>query len=302
MGAPQIAPFPGSIAASVRGTNPRTGVPPYIALQRMQTGDGPAYLGVGCSPFEATGLGRDNLSLNADVDVDRIGDRRQLLRALDTLRRDVDAAGTMEGLDTVEQQAFDLILGKQARDAYDLSQEDPRTVERYGKGLGSRLLTARRLCEAGTSFVTVEWSGTAKFSGWDNHSGVFKFLRGNVPDLDRAVTAFVEDGAQRGLSKRILLVVMGEMGRTPKINGRAGRDHWPQVMFSTLSGGGLKMGQVVGQSSARGEEPKAPPFHAQDLLATLYHVLGIDLELHFTDNAGRPVPIITDGRPIAPLL
>ena len=302
LGAPQIAPFPGSVTAKVRGTHPLTGVPPYISLQRMPTSDGPAYLGVGCSPFEATGPGRDNLTLHADVNLAQMRDRRKLRRSLDTLRRDVDARGMMNGLDSIEQQAFDLILGNRAGAAYDLGREDPRTVDRYGSGLGRQLLVARRLCEAGASFVGVEWSGTGKRYGWDNHRGVFEFLRGNVPELDHAVATFVEDVAQRGLSKQILLVVMGEMGRTPKINQRAGRDHWPQVMFATLAGGGLKMGQVVGKSSAKGEFPETPAFHAQDLLATLYHVLGVDLRLQFNDNGGRPVPIISDGRPIADLL
>src|SRR5207253_8241224 len=135
----------------------------------------------------------------------------------DTVRRDLDAQGTMHALDAIHQQAFELVLGRKARDAYDLSLEPRSTVERYGPGLGEQLLTARRLCEAGAAFVTIEWSGRDKAYGWDNHRGVFTFLERNLPVLDHAVAAFVEDVAQRGLSERILLVVMGEMGRTPKI-------------------------------------------------------------------------------------
>src|SRR4029079_2034014 len=137
-------------------------------------------------------------------------DRRALLSAFDTLRRDLDARGAVDGLDSVEQQAFQLILGKKARDAYDLSLESRKVAERYGPGLGEQLLLARRLCEAGAGFVTVEWSGTGKRYGWGNHKDVFPFLDRNLPALDHAVATFVDDVAQRGLSDRILLVVMGE--------------------------------------------------------------------------------------------
>jgi hypothetical protein len=206
-----------------------------------------------------------------------------------------------DALDRIEQQAFDLLLGKKARDAYDLSLEDPRTVQRYAPGLGEQMLVARRICEAGTAFVTIEWSGAGKRYGWDNHYGVFKFLDANLAELDHAVATFVEDVAQRGLSERILLVVMGEMGRSPKINPYVGRDHWPQVMFSVLAGGSLKMGQVVGRSSARAEAPITRQLGARDLLATLYHVLGIDPKLQFSSN-GRPLPLLADGQPIADLV
>jgi hypothetical protein len=208
----------------------------------------------------------------------------------------------MDGPDAFRQQAMALLLGRQAREAFDLTSESPGVLARYGPGLGHQMLLARRLCEAGAAFVTIEWSGSGQRYGWDNHRGVFDFLRPNLPVLDRAVAAFVEDVAQRGLSDRILLIVMGEMGRTPKINERAGRDHWPQVMFVLLAGGGLKMGQVVGQSSAKGEMPLDGPFGAQDLLATVYHVLGIDQTLQFTNTSGRPMPLVTDGRPIRELL
>lgn len=301
LGEPQIAPFPGSVAAKVRGNDPRTGMPPYHALERMPTGDGPAYLGAGCAPLEAHGPARRDMGLQPALTANRLRDRRALLSAFDTLRRDLDGRGTLAALDHIERQAFQLLLGKKARAAYDLGLEDRRVVERYGPGLGEQLLLARRLCEAGAAFVTVEWSGTGKRYGWDNHRGVFDFLDRNLPVLDHAVATFVDDVAQRGLSKRILLVVMGEMGRTPKVNERAGRDHWPQVMFALLAGGGLKMGQTVGRSSTKGEVPVTRPLGARDLLATLYHVLGIDPRRTFTAG-GRPLPILPDGKPIAELV
>jgi hypothetical protein len=302
LGEPQIAPFPGAVTARVRGSHPQTGMPPYVSLHRLPTGDGPAYLGVGCAPFEAHGPARQDLDLPAPVGLDRLRDRRALLRTFDTLRRDLDAHGTMSALDDVERQAFDLVLGRGAREAFDLSREDPRTVDRYGKGLGEQLLRARRLCEAGAGFVGIEWSGTGKRYGWDNHRGVFDFLRVNLPPLDHAVATFVEDVARRGLADRVLLVVCGEMGRTPKINPFAGRDHWPQVMFVVLAGGGLKMGQAVGRTSAKGELAVTRPLGARDLLATLYHVLGIDPTLQFPNAAGRPMSVLADGQPIAELI
>jgi hypothetical protein len=301
LGAPQIAPFPGSVAAKVRGNHPRTGLPPYVALSRMPTSDGPAHLGVGCAPLEASGPGRQDLALHAAVDRARLRDRRELLKTFDGARRRLDARGETGDLGPVEQEAFRVILGNGARDAFDLTREDARVVNRYGPGLGEQLLVARRLCEAGAGFVTIEWAGGRRY-GWDNHRGVFAFLRANVPVLDRAVAAFVDDVSQRGLAERVLLVVLGEMGRTPRINPSAGRDHWPQVMFVLLAGGGLKMGQVVGRSSAKGEFPQDRRFGAQDLLATVYHVLGIDPGLQFTNASGRPLPILTDGRPVAELV
>lgn len=303
LGEPQIAPFPGSVAAKVRGTHPQTGMPPYVAVRRMPTSDGPAYLGVGCAPFEAGGPATQNMSLPEGIGLDRLRDRRQLLNTFDRLRRDIDTRGSMSGLDTFERQAFDLILGRRAQEAFDVSREDPKTVARYGEGLGRELLLARRLCEAGTAFVTIEWSGhNGRRYGWDGHAGAFDFMSPNLPRLDHAVAAFVDDVAQRGLADKILLVVSGEMGRTPKVNQRAGRDHWPQVMFALLAGGGLKMGQVVGATSPKGEFALTPTFGAQDLLATVYHVLGIDLSLQFNDALGRPMPIVSQGAPIAELV
>ncbi|HVC99413.1 MAG TPA: DUF1501 domain-containing protein [Pirellulales bacterium] len=301
LGEPQIAPFPGSVAARVRGTNPQTGMPPYVSLNRMPTSDGPAYLGVGCAPLETSGPARRDLTLPTEINLERLRDRRHLLGRFDRLRRDLDARGTMSGMDAFEQQAFDLVLGKQAREAFDLSLEDRRVVARYGGGLGEQMLAARRLCEAGAAFVTIEWCGGGRY-GWDGHARCFEFLEKHLPQLDHAVATFVDDVAQRGLAEKILLVVLGEMGRTPKINERAGRDHWPQVMFVTLAGGGLKMGRIVGESSERGETALTRTYAAGDLLATVYHVLGIDPGLSFYNNSGRPVPILPDGKPVAELL
>ena len=300
-GEPQVYPSPGSVTARVRGNHPRTGMPPYVSLNRVY-GDGPAYLGVASAPFEAGGQAKQNMSLAGGIDLTRIGDRRLLLKSFDELNRKLEATGAVDGLNDFEQQAFSLILGKEAREAFDLTREDPRCRSRYTgsdgatQQIGDLLLTSRRLCEAGAAFVTVAWNG------WDDHGQIANAMRAKLPPLDHAVAAFVEDVSQRGMSDRIMLVIAGEFGRTPRINPGAGRDHWPTGSFAVVAGGGLKMGQVIGETTAKGEEPRSRRVTPQDLMATIYHVLAIDREMHFMNAAGRPTAIITDGKPIPELV
>jgi hypothetical protein len=194
-------------------------------------------------------------------------------------------------------------LGR-AKEAFDLSREDPRTRDRYtsvGHGLGEQLLTARRLCEAGCGFVTLNYANS--YQGWDMHEKIEPQLQQACPPLDKAVTTFLEDLAQRGLSEKILLVITGEFGRTPRINGAAGRDHWGPLCTLALAGGGLKMGQVVGESNAKAEVPKSTPIYPKDLMATIFHVLGIDPQAQFINPAGRPEYLLPDGaKPITELV
>lgn len=288
-------PAIGAIVARVRGSNhPVTGMPAYVALNRIRAGiDGPAFLGTAYAPFDPSGQALKNLSLS--VPENRVGDRRVLLASLDRFNSLVDRSGAMEGMDRFEQQAFNLVLGG-APAAFDLKHESAKTRNRYGRGVGERLLQARRLCEAGCGFVTLS------YNGWDMHRGIKPGFDRIGPELDRAVSAFVEDVHQRGLHKRILLVVTGEFGRTPRINKSAGRDHWAPLSTLALSGGGLKMGQVVGESTPKADEPKSTPIGPQDLMATVFHVLGIDPHTQFMSNAGRPVYMLEDGRPIAELV
>jgi uncharacterized protein (DUF1501 family) len=222
-------------------------------------------------------------------------DRRSLLKTLDSLDRNIDQTGVLSGLDSFESQAFELILSK-AKETFDVSKEDPKVRDRYGVGLGQQLLTARRLCEAGVGFVTLN------FGGWDMHGNIAQAMKNLGPKVDQAVSAFVEDTANRGLDKDILLVITGEFGRTPRINGSAGRDHWAPLSTLALAGGGLKMGQVVGQSSEKAEVPKSAPITPQHLMATVFQVLGLPQDLHYKDPSGRPVPMIDGGRPIAELV
>ena len=201
----------------------------------------------------------------------------------------------MAGLDGLNQQALSLILGD-ATAAFDLEKEDPAIVTRYGDGLGASLLTARRLCESGCGFVAVA------YQGWDMHGNVKGGMDRRGPEVDRAVSAFVEDIYQQGLDQNILLVISGEFGRTPRINKRAGRDHWGPLSTLALAGGGLQVGSVIGESSPNAEKPKAGLVTPQDLMATVFHVLGIDKATHFQDQAGRPVPMLDAGRPISGLV
>jgi uncharacterized protein (DUF1501 family) len=293
-GAP-ARPSIGSIVARVRGSNHAvTGMPTYVALTRLRSGiDGPAFLGTGCAPFDPSGQALKNLSLA--VPENRVGDRRMLLASLDRLKSNVDRSGAMEGMDRFEKQAFNLVLGG-APAAFDLKHESEKTRARYGKGLGEKLLQARRLCEAGCGFVTLS------YNGWDMHNSIQDRMEKLSPQLDQAVAAFIEDVQQRGLDKQILLVVTGEFGRTPRVNRNAGRDHWAPLSTLALAGGGLQMGQVIGESAHKADVPKVAPVSPQDLMATVFHVLGIDPHTQFVNNAGRPVYMIDEGRPIAGLV
>jgi len=293
-GAP-ARPSIGSIVARVRGTNhPVTGIPNYVALTRIRAGiDGPAFLGSAYGPFDPNGAALKNLSLA--VPESRIGNRRVLLASLDRMKNEVDTTGAMEGLDKFETQAFDLVLGGAAQ-AFDLKKENKKTIDRYGKGFGEQLLRARRLCEAGCGFVTLS------YNGWDMHNDIKNRMKKLSPALDQAIAAFVTDIHARGLADRIMLVVTGEFGRTPKVNRRGGRDHWAPLSTLAVSGGGLKTGQVIGESAPKADIPKSRPIRPQDLMATVFHVLGIPRDTQFTSNAGRPVYMLEEGEPIRELV
>ncbi len=292
---PPIKPAFGSVVARHRGANnAQTGLPTYVRLGGTY-GDGPAWLGAAYSPFDTSGDARRNMDLK--VTMDRLNDRRSLLKSFDTMNRNADKSGLLQGLDSIETQAFDLIRSR-AREAFDVSREDPKVRDRYtGKdGLGTQLLMARRLCEAGVGFVTLH------YGGWDMHGGIGPAMKTLGTRVDEAVAAFLEDVNNRGLQDDILLVVTGEFGRTPRINGGAGRDHWAPLSTLALAGGGLKMGQVVGESSEKAEVPKTTPITPQDLMATVFHVLGMPQDLQYKDQSGRPIPMINGGKPIAELV
>ena len=279
-------PSIGAVVSKVRGGG-GADVPPFVSLRGMSVGTEPGFLGVAHRPFTAEGPGLKNLAPTRDVAAARMGDRKDLLARFDTARREVDATGTMAGMDAFTGRAFDMIASGQVRRALDLKQEDPRTLDRY-KGV-DRFLTARRLIEAGVGCVTLS------YGGWDTHSGNFKELKRILPGLDRGVTNLIQDLHDRGMQDDVVTVVWGEFGRTPKINGSdAGRDHWSPVMSALVAGGGLKMGQAVGTSSARGEYPKDRPYKVPHLLSTVYHAIGIDPGATFPNGTGRPMYVLDD--------
>ena len=286
-------PSVGSILSRVRGpSHIQSGAPTYVRMNGIYA-DGPAFLGPAYAPFDQNGQARKNMRLA--LDKDRIVDRRALLHKLDSLNRHMDSTGLVQGMDKFEEQAFNLVFGN-APKAFDFKEEPPEVIERYGKGLGQQLLVARRLCEIGTGFVTIN------YGGWDMHGNIARSMKSRSPQMDQAVSAFIEDIYQRGLSEKVLLVITGEFGRTPRVNKNGGRDHWAPLSTLALSGGGLKMGQVVGESASKVDVPKTTPVTPQQLMATMMHVLGIDPSLQFVNQAGRPVFLLEDREPISELI
>jgi hypothetical protein len=302
-GIPQTHPSIGSIVARCRGPiNPDTGVPTYARPRDMvyqrdlpTLSDQAAWLGQGYGPFMC-GDRSNAMMKNLDLKIspERLDDRRALLRQLDRLDRAIDQSQVMKGMDSFQQQAVNMLQGK-AKEALDLTRESTKLRGKYGPDLGQQLLLARRLCEAGAGYVTVH------SMGWDHHEDVAPGCKKVCPPLDQAVAAFVEDIHQRGLADDILLVMTGEFGRTPYMKG-TGRDHWPDVNNIVLAGGGLKMGQVIGESDKRGGAPKSRPVSPQDLMATIFHVLGIDPQVQFVHPSGRPTYMIEEGKVIEELV
>jgi hypothetical protein len=282
----------GSVVSKMRGTGHE--VPPFVSLRGMSTGTEPGFLGVAHRPFSPNGPGVQDLRLANGVKEDRMDERKALLKGLDDIRRDLDTGSTMTGLDSFTAQAFDMIASGAVRNALDLTKESAETRARY-KGI-EQFLTARRLVEAGVGCVTLA------IGGWDTHGNNFVSLKKQLPQVDRGIANLIQDLHDRGLQDDVVTVMWGEFGRTPKINNNAGRDHWPQVMSALVAGGGLKMGQAIGTSSARGEYPKDRPYTVPQVLSTLYRAIGIDPAQTFPNRSGRPMHILDDRQPVAELL
>ncbi len=261
----------------------------------------PGFLGAAFAPFEINkGGGQEDMVLQG-VTLDRLSDRRSLLASMDNFRRAVDQSGAMDGLDAYNQQAFGILTSSRLVEALDLKKEDPRLVERYGKGdprnrddggpkLMEQFLMARRLVEAGVRCVTLA------FSRWDHHGDNFGALRQDLPLLDQGLGALIEDIHDRGLDKDVSVVVWGEFGRTPTINKDGGRDHWPRVSCALLAGGGLRHGQVIGSTDRLGGEAASRPVQFGEVHATVYHALGIDVnKVTLPDLTGRPQFLVDNG-------
>jgi hypothetical protein len=291
----------GSVVSKLR--NGTADVPPYVTLDELTPGQEPGFLGPAYRAFNPDGRGGGNLRLPVGVDLNRLAERRSLLADFDQVRRDIDASGNMRGLDAFTNRALDLVSSGTVRKALDLSREDPRMRDRY-KGFESFLL-ARRLVEAGVGCVTLSYANLGSDAiGWDTHSSNFKLLRRELPKFDRAVSCLIQDLCDRGLDEDVVTVVWGEFGRSPKIgdNTPDGRAHWPDAMSAVIAGGGFRMGQVIGSTTARGEMPRDRPVTVPQVLGMLYRAMGIDPAQTLTNGSGRPVYILDDRKPVPELL
>ncbi|MBY0524079.1 MAG: DUF1501 domain-containing protein [Gemmataceae bacterium] len=311
----------GSVISRYHGGHPK--VPHYVCLDYAGDStayESPQYLGAAHRAFSPSGSeGVRNLSLPRGMTTQRLHDRKGLASQLDTLRRDMDQANEFTAIDTYTARAIDMITSQQAREAFDLSKEPDKVRQRYGnkddkfayvgKQLDSpwpseQFLLARRLVEAGVSVVTM------RAGSWDQHGNVIQAgggtniwynLRTALPLLDRSIHALVTDLHERGLEKEVMVLVWGEFGRTPRIS-QGGRDHWPDLGYALFAGGGLKTGQVVGESDSQAARPKNRPLHAQNVLGTIYHHFGINPKQTVNDFSGRPQYLLEDGDPISELV
>ena len=310
-----IHPSMGSVAAKqLQALDPA--MLAYVMIPRRIPGTDSAYLGPSCRPFETLAdpasrsqkFAVPNLSLPNELGVAQVEDRRRLMNGLDRLRRDVDASGALDAVDGHQQRAWELITSARVREAFDYDAEPQSVKDRYGyprpytprmvaggdnPGWNQRLLLARRLVEAGVRLVTVDcrW--------WDTHNDNFWSLKnGFLPPFDQAYSALIEDLDQRGLLDTTLVVAWGEHGRTPRVNATAGRDHWMSAFSAAIAGGGVKGGRAIGSSDAHAAIAKDNPKYPQDVLATVYRHLGIDVSAAYRDHAGRPHPVLPFGKPI----
>ncbi|MFN0197489.1 MAG: DUF1501 domain-containing protein [Planctomycetaceae bacterium] len=300
--APQKPSF-GSVIARVCGS-PGSQIPPYVAMPQAEAFgyQGAVYLGAAYNPFvvgadpNAEGFSVPNLSLPKDVSLATAQNRAKLLKSFDSLRKDIDKRQVMAGLGTFKAKAIDMVTGDRVRDAFDISQEDPKLRDRYGRHqYGQSALLARRLVEAGSVCVTVNTGY------WDHHDNIYKELENHLAPLDAAIATLVEDLTERGMLDDVMILCAGEFGRTPLINGNAGRDHWSKCFSVLLGGGGLQGGTIVGASESRGGGVLDRPVSPLDILATIYAALGVPLDTHFEDASGRPVSITGAGKPIREL-
>ena len=315
--------------------DPARKIPNFVGVNGISTYDGfviagSAYLGARYEPFRVTGdpsrpeFQVPNIGLGPGQSVGQLNARVGLRESFDRMRRSIDNSGSMHAIDSFEAQALSLLTSSEAQRAFDLGQEDPRLRDRYGRNAwGQQCLMARRLVEAGVELITTTFDGPlcGRVANWDDHAvnhHVFDALGFRLPVFDQAVTALIEDLYERGLDKRVLVVVTGEFGRTPRISyvassgggvasGAAGtvqpgRDHWPAANSMLFAGGGIRTGQVIGATDRRGEEVVERRFGVGDFLATMYHHLGIDAaNVAIPNFSGRPIPILSEGRPIREL-
>jgi hypothetical protein len=308
-----LYPAIGSIVAKLRGPNHR-GMPPYVVLNMKDKSHVAwgGYLGKQFDPFLGHKVGQ-LFQLPKGLTMDRLHSRRTLTQQMDNVRSELDATGQMEAMDRFSQQAFDIVAGARAQSAFDLSSEPAKIQQRYGDHDWCRqALLARRLVEAGVSFVTIDLSNHSASGTWDTHGdnippygGIWNGLRPLLPVFDHLITTLVSDLEDHRLLDDTLVIAMGEFGRTPKLGTQGstdGRDHWPVVMSMVMAGGGLRHGQVIGATTRDGGEIAERPVTPGDIAATIYHHFGVPLDATYLDHQGRPLPIVEHGHPIRELL
>lgn len=307
----QQNPSQGSVISALAGAR-KSGMPAYVAIPedyRRHAGyyEGPAFLSSRHAALDAGGdpsLGNyrpPEFKLPADVVMSRLDERRGLMREFDSLARQLDREPAFRNLDDVQRQALELVSGSTVRQAFDLSQEPTELRDKYGRhAYGQSALLARRLVEAGVTFVVINLY-EKDVDWWDDHYVIEKNLRKRLPVYDQALTALIEDLTQRGQIDRVLVAAFGEFGRAPRIDQHAGRGHWPGAASAVLAGGGIRGGQVIGSTVSNGAEPKDRPLGPGDLLASLYRVVGLDHHATVRDRQQRPIPIIESGEPITEL-
>jgi hypothetical protein len=296
-------PSMGSMVSYSRGV--RSGLPPYMAMPGNTRSGGPNFLGGQHAPFIVSGSPNSDsfrvhdVVLPRDVAEGRVKSRRDLRTALDRMARinDKVAEDPSVEFDRFYEQGFDLVSSAKAQEAFDIQREDPKIRERYGRNdMGQRFLLARRLVEVGVSWVTVNWGG------WDHHSDLDKSYKGKqLNSLDQGVSALLTDLHERGLLESTLVVLLGEFGRTPKINDKGGRDHWPHAMSVLMAGAGIPGGRIVGATDAKGYYASENVYSPEDFAASIYTKMGIDPNQTLQTTAGRPVHLVNNGRLIREL-
>lgn len=319
---PQKYPSIGSYVSRIKGPK-KAGLPAYVGLPAAESVylypgyQGASHLGAAYNPFD---VDRANSYLHhtsnhlkigkpacleslTTAQADRSSSRASLLTSLDKIERAADSSRLMETMDRYQQSAMSMILSGKAKDAFNLEHEDPRLIDKYGDNpWGRYTLMARRAVEAGVTFVTVD------MPHWDNHSDLEKAHASNFRAMDKAVGALIDDLEVRGMLEETLVLVMGEFGRTPRINtGQPGipipgRDHWGDAISVMMAGGGVRGGQIIGATNSKAEFPIDRPLKPADVLATVYHLLGIDYHQTFNDFAGRPIPVLPEGEAIRELI
>ncbi|MBC8354291.1 MAG: DUF1501 domain-containing protein [Planctomycetes bacterium] len=281
-------PCVGSVVSKLIGSHSQ-GIPAYVALQRSMRYGRAAYFGKALNPFEVTSDPNasnyrvNNLGLVRGLDTERVSERKYLVDRFDEAKELLDTSGVTDAVDRFAVEAFDMVTSGKAQKAFDISQESDAIRDRYGRNrTGQEFLLARRLIEAGVTFVST------RVSSWDDHNGIAKRMQAKGPSYDQALAALVTDLHEREMDRDVLVIAMGEFGRTPKVNRNAGRDHWGAAMSVLLAGGGLNVGQIVGSSTPKGEMPQDNPYRPENVLAMVYRHLGIQSDRTFLDLSGRP--------------